>query len=81
MAEGRSGALWQHTSHVLALVANVNRDAKRRPRPFLPADFDPHARPARHAAAPGPTVRLRDVASLRAGLPTRRLDPDWFRSN
>ena len=33
---------WSHTSAVLALIANVNRDAKKRPRPFQPSDFDPH---------------------------------------
>ena len=42
MAEGRGRAAWAHTSSVLALIANVNRDPKRQ-RPFRPADFDPYA--------------------------------------
>ena len=41
MAEGRSRAEWSHTSSVLALIANTNRDKKRKPTPFVPADFDP----------------------------------------
>ncbi|MBE3133285.1 MAG: hypothetical protein IMZ55_07410 [Acidobacteria bacterium] len=44
MAEGRDRAAWQHTSAVLAMMANANRDAKKHPRPFVPADFDPYAR-------------------------------------
>ena len=42
MAEGRDRAQWRHTSAVMALVANVNRDPKKG-RPFEPADFDPHS--------------------------------------
>jgi len=41
MAEARSRAAWRHTSTVLALVANVNRDPARQ-RAFRPEDFDPH---------------------------------------
>ena len=32
-----------HTSSILALVANVNRDPKKS-RAFKPADFNPHAK-------------------------------------
>jgi hypothetical protein len=42
MAEARSRAAWAHTSSVLAMLANVNRDPKRT-RAFRPEDFDPHA--------------------------------------
>lgn len=41
MAEGRSRSLWGHTSAVLCLLANVNRDPKKT-QPFKPSDFDPH---------------------------------------
>jgi len=41
MAEGCNRAQWRHTSAVMALIANVNRDPKKG-RPFEPADFDPH---------------------------------------
>lgn len=43
MAEGRSRDAWWHTSHLMCLVANANRDPKKT-RPFKPADFDPHLR-------------------------------------
>ena len=42
MAEGRSRSTWSHTSTVLAMIANVNRDPKKSD-PFRPSDFDPHA--------------------------------------
>jgi len=42
MSEGNSRAHWAHTSAVLAMIANVNRDAKKRPRAYQPSDFDPH---------------------------------------
>jgi len=49
MAEGRDRALWRHTSAVMALTANVNRDPKKG-RLFEPSDFDPHntAVPSEH---------------------------------
>lgn len=43
MAEGRSRASWGVASHVMALLANANRDSKRRPHPFEAADFNPYA--------------------------------------
>jgi hypothetical protein len=43
MAEARSGAAWDTTSSLMALLANVHRDAKRRSEPYKPSDFHPHA--------------------------------------
>ncbi len=43
MGESRSQFLWGHTSAVLAMLANIHRDAKRS-RTFKPADFNPHAK-------------------------------------
>ncbi|MBM3982765.1 MAG: hypothetical protein FJ304_21340 [Planctomycetes bacterium] len=43
MAEARSRHQWAHTSAVLALLANANRDPKKT-RPFRPGDFNPHLR-------------------------------------
>ena len=46
MAEGRGRQSWAHTSAILALIANVNRDPKKT-RALRPSDFDPFAkRPA-----------------------------------
>ena len=43
MDEGRSRAAWAHTSAVLAMLAEVNRDRKKKASPFRPGDFDPWA--------------------------------------
>lgn len=43
MAEARQRYAWAHTSSLLALIANTNRDPKKH-RPFKPSDFDPFAR-------------------------------------
>ena len=42
MAEARGRDNWAHTSAVLALVANVNRDPKKT-RAYKPSDFDPYS--------------------------------------
>jgi hypothetical protein len=41
MAEGRLQSEWDHTSVILALLANVHRDPKKR-RPYRPEDFHPY---------------------------------------
>lgn len=41
MAEARGRDNWAHTSAILALIANVNRDPKKT-RAYKPADFDPY---------------------------------------
>jgi hypothetical protein len=41
MSEAASEARWAHTSALLALLANVHRDA-RKTRAYRPADFNPH---------------------------------------
>ena len=43
MARGRQKCQWSQTSAVLAVIANANRDTKRRPDPFTPDDFNPFA--------------------------------------
>jgi len=42
MADGRSFAMWGHTSNIMALLANIHRDPKKS-RPFGPSQFNPHA--------------------------------------
>ena len=41
MAEARGREAWAHTSAVLAMTANVNRDPKRT-KAFKSADFNPY---------------------------------------
>ncbi|HMP05793.1 MAG TPA: hypothetical protein PJ982_05545 [Lacipirellulaceae bacterium] len=50
MAEARSRQAWNHTSAVLAMLANVHRDGKKT-RAFRPADFHPHRRAEKPAIA------------------------------
>ena len=41
MAEGKCRERWNHTSAMLALIANANRDPKKS-RVFKPEDFHPY---------------------------------------
>jgi len=51
MGEARLQNEWAHTSSLLALIANVNRDPKKA-RAFKPADFNPHSKPDPDAPKP-----------------------------
>ena len=42
MADARAREAWNHTSAVLAMIANANRDPKKS-RPLKPGDFHPYA--------------------------------------
>lgn len=53
MAEGRIGESWNHTSVLLAMLANIHRDPKKG-RALRPADFHPM-----HKAAAGKPVVLK----------------------
>jgi hypothetical protein len=58
MAEGCISESWNHTSAVLALLANVHRDP-RKGRAMRPADFHPmHKTPARKPAVLKGSVEL-----------------------
>ena len=50
MSDARGRDNWSHTSTLLAMIANVNRDPKKT-SPFKPSDFDPYrtqpSKPAR----------------------------------
>ena len=60
MAEARGRDNWAHTSAILALVANVNRDPKKT-RAYKPADFDPYAAKDRRDEA----IEVTDMATLK----------------
>jgi hypothetical protein len=60
MAEGRGRQSWAHTSAVLALIANVNRDPKKT-RAFKPSDFDPYSAKDKRDAA----IEVKDMTVLR----------------
>ena len=43
MADSRRQNEWQHTSAILAMLANIHRNPKKKPQPFTPAEFNPLA--------------------------------------
>lgn len=43
MAEGRQQTAWSHTSALMALLANIHRDEKKKPTPFRPDQFNPYS--------------------------------------
>jgi len=43
MAEGEQMLQWGQTASVLAMLANANRDPKKKPGAFRPEDFNPWA--------------------------------------
>jgi len=51
MAEATRREAWQHTAWLSAMIANANRDPKKKPSPFQPDDFNPLARKDRKAGA------------------------------
>lgn len=53
MATARQQERWDHTASLLALLANLHRDARRR-KAYAPADFHP----LRQAARPTPMPNL-----------------------
>lgn len=74
MAEARSKQLWLHTSNVLALVANVNRDPKKQKRPFTAAMFNPHEQNRTRSSGKGIPLTRENIGCLKAmvGRPQRR---------
>jgi len=48
MAESRTREAWDHTANLLAMMAEINRDRKKRRRPFRPDEFGPFARGRKH---------------------------------
>lgn len=51
MAEAARREAWQNTAWLSAMIANANRDPKKKPSPFQPDDFNPLARKDRKAGA------------------------------
>ena len=61
MAEGRVDAEWNHTSAILAMLANVNRDPKKH-GPYRPEDFHP---PRRRDRSEGVPITRENVSLLK----------------
>jgi len=63
MAQGRLRAQWQQTATICTILANANRDKKKRARPFEPNDFIPA-----HLRAKNPKPPMADITVLKALL-------------
>lgn len=61
MWEGRVRENWNHTAQMMALTANINRDPKRKSKPFAPAYFHPFERARESRVIPADITVLRDV--------------------
>ena len=60
MAEAKSKDNWNHTSAILALIINVNRNPKKQ-RPLSPKELNPHEQKVK-AVLKGKGIRiLKDV--------------------
>lgn len=74
MAQARQQDHWNHTAALLALIANVNRDAKRG-RAFRPADFHP-SQTAQSGISQNPRPLKGDIGMLKTvfvdNAPNRR---------
>lgn len=66
MAEGREEREWARTSALLALVANVNRDTKKRPKPYTPDEFNPYSKKNRNRRKGSDAVKLTKEQSVQA---------------
>jgi RecB family exonuclease len=58
MVESRRREAWQHTSAVLATLANIHRDPKKKPRPFTTQEFHPMAEGKTPAKPPKADIQL-----------------------
>jgi hypothetical protein len=69
MAQAAARERWAHTSAVLALLANCNRDPKKT-RAFKPSDFDPYA--GSQAPAQAIEVGKDNIGTLKAAFVGRK---------
>ncbi|MCY2927920.1 MAG: hypothetical protein NTV86_00210 [Planctomycetota bacterium] len=63
MADFRNREDWERTANVMALIANCNRDPKKRPSPYGPGEF---GRYARATSTGGITVTKETIGLMRA---------------
>ena len=54
--------LWNHTSTVMSLMANANRNPKKKPSPYKPSDFNPYTE-EKEKTPQGPTKEQIEIIS------------------
>ncbi len=58
MVEAHRREAWQHTASILATLANIHRDPKKKPRPYSASDFQPVPASATAAVPPKTEIRM-----------------------
>jgi hypothetical protein len=61
MATARVKMLWDHTAMLVWITAEVNRDRKKRSRPYKPSDFYPFRRKVRRRPWPSVEQLTREI--------------------
>ncbi len=61
MSQSKRREAWQHTSAILATLANIHRDPKKRSRPFSSNDFNPLVQLAERKPIKGDIQILKQV--------------------
>jgi len=62
MAEGVAKERWNHTSQLLATLCEINRNPKKRRRPFTADEFHPYLRSQKRSGTPYTKELLRAQA-------------------
>ena len=70
MADAGSRQRWDHTSAILAMVANTARNPKKHPRPYMPWEFNPYGK--RHRRTGGTQLTPRNIGLLKAFVPRQK---------
>jgi hypothetical protein len=70
MADGRRRALWGAVSSILAQQANINRNPKRRARPYRPEEFNPTIQ-----KTPLPRITVSQLSQILKTASCRKLKP------
>ena len=67
MQEAKCKDLWGHTSNLMALIANVNRDPKKG-RACRPADFNPYTA----KGSKGTRITADNIGELKVMVPPKK---------
>lgn len=60
MREAAVSERWDHTAHLKCMLAELNRDKKKRRKPFKPDEFNPlKSKPERSKPLPAPITALK----------------------
>jgi hypothetical protein len=71
MHDGRSKSAWGHTSAIMALIANVNRDPTKKSEPFRVSDFNPYVTKPKTSKPDIPKVKMKSLKNVLMGLVPR----------